>query len=353
MPQRYIPQLTFPRFLAAIIVVVFHYGKQAAPFEGDYFGVIKDHGHIAVSFFFFLSGAILAINYYDKEVLPFKSFMIKRTARIYPLYLLAFIITFVLMMMVYDAFPKGSSIILQALTLQAWVPGIALEINYPGWSISNEMFFYVLFPFLIPLFKKMSSSLQYIVVIGFWAFNLVLHIYFFQWFGDGGTKSEEFVMAFPLWHLNGFLFGIMCGLFILNRRDKQNNLWLARLAYVIGVLGIYSILFVPNMLQAYTHNGLLSPFYFLIIAGLSLDTSWLMKLISKRIPVLLGEASYGMYMLQFPVYIVFSYLIGVQELTTLQFYMYLLILIVVSIVVYYAFETTMRRKIQQKFLSRN
>lgn len=150
--MKYIPQLTFLRFIAAILVVVFHYAPQSL-FPSAYSAPLAIS---AVNFFFFLSGTVLSFNYFDSSKIEFKKFVLKRLARIYPVYLLALILTLVFGMLFNNSYPRGLSIILQIFGVQAWVPGFSSGLNYPGWTISVEFFFYGTFPFIIPLLSRLS-----------------------------------------------------------------------------------------------------------------------------------------------------------------------------------------------------
>ncbi len=114
--MNYVNQLTFLRFIAATVVVVFHFAPT------DFFN-IAPIAVTAVSFFFFLSGVVLTLNYFYSDTLKFKPFMIKRVARLYPVYLLALILTLGFGVLLNDNQPKGLSIILQTFALQSWVPG--------------------------------------------------------------------------------------------------------------------------------------------------------------------------------------------------------------------------------------
>lgn len=134
-------------------------------------------GAFAVSFFFCLAGYILAHVYYRKEAaISKKEFYIKRFARIYPLHFLGFALALALGIVLLHAIPKGNSIILQAFGLQAWVPAICLEINYPAWSLSMELFFYLCFPFLLQWFKKLSTVQLTGVTLFIWVVSAALHV---------------------------------------------------------------------------------------------------------------------------------------------------------------------------------
>lgn len=350
----YIKQLTFLRFLAAILVVVFHFGQNSWPFSSTYLINIVREGSIAVSFFFFLSGVVLTIRYLNEANFNTRSYFLRRFARIYPVYLLAFLITLVLAMVFNNAYPKGLSVILQALALHAWHPGTCLEINFPGWSISVEVFFYVLFPLFLKLVKRLNDMRAIALIISFWLLSIVQHYMFSQHlYVPDDPSIGQFILYFPLWHLNTFLCGILCGKYIIKRKEKEpvNNAFLKyRLLLGAGMIAFFATFYTDNPFRAYTHNGLLAPIFFMIVAGLALDQSILTKALSHRFLILLGNSSYSIYLFQWPLFIAFCAVLKTDQLAPGLFYLYLLTLIGSSILIYELFEKRMKNVIVRKWL---
>src|SRR3982750_4057836 len=94
-----IPQLTFTRFIAALAVVILHFGLFTWPFDTKIIAQLANKSTVAVSYFFLLSGFILVIATFKNNVLPdvvenISAFWIKRAARILPLYLISITIYF-------------------------------------------------------------------------------------------------------------------------------------------------------------------------------------------------------------------------------------------------------------------
>ena len=84
-----IEQLTFTRFLAAISIVIFHYGDQIFLFNNKYVQFIFGQANIGVSYFFILSGFVMIIAYNTNSKINFFQYLKNRLARIYPVYLFA------------------------------------------------------------------------------------------------------------------------------------------------------------------------------------------------------------------------------------------------------------------------
>ena len=140
-----IEQLTFTRFIAAISIVIFHYGKGSYLFNNEYISFIFQQANIGVSYFFILSGFVMIIAYGNRENVNFLEYIKNRLARIYPVYLLA-----IFLVIIINLFKNLNilDLLLNLIMIQSWVHQKALTMNFPGWSLSVEMFFYISFPFL-------------------------------------------------------------------------------------------------------------------------------------------------------------------------------------------------------------
>lgn len=330
--------------MAAIWVVVYHYGRSSIPFGKGVLNQIASHGQVAVSFFFFLSGLVLTINYFNKPNLAFKPFFLKRVARIYPIYFIAFITALLLSVILSNARPSVGSVVLHAFSLHAWVPKFSLQINYPAWSIVVEMFFYVLFPFLIRYLKSDTFRNIALKIIGFWIASNLLNYYLLTYHYQPNTANfGKFLMYFPLMHLNTFLVGILAGTVILKYKNKALNfVWVLRINYLVGSLLLFLIFTTNNPFVLYINNGLLAPLFFIVLVGLALDVSLLTKALSNKFLVFLGDSSYGVYILQFPIYLAMQHILQKETLQGFWFYCYLISLILVSSLMYVYFEKKAR-----------
>lgn len=343
--RKYLSPLNALRFFAALIVVIFHYGKNSFPFDNGFLADILNSGSIAVSFFFFLSGVVLCYNHLDDGI-SFVDFIKKRIKRIYPVYIICFLLSLVLAMIFYNSYPKGFSVILQLFAIHAWYPGISLEINYPAWSISVEMFFYLVFPFFIKFFQKYSAKKITFFVVLIWLLSSIQHLYFEQVLYELPIYGiGHFILYFPLWHLNTFLFGMLCGKYIL--MAQKSSFYIGyRIMYLSSFVFILLILGTDNMVRAHTHNGLLSPLFFLLVAGLSLDKSIITRVLSFNFFHVLGNASYSLYLLQYSVFILISYFLQTEVFSTNQFYWYLLILVGISALFYKFVDNKIAQKLR-------
>jgi peptidoglycan/LPS O-acetylase OafA/YrhL len=159
-----LPALTSLRGIAAVAVLLFHSSFYAYHFAGGSPPWLWRRGYLAVDLFFFLSGFVLT-HVYGRRLAEQQSwrtirrFLWARFCRIYPASFFATVV-FVLAYTVGNLpFPANASfteqLVAALLLLQVpWLDDIV--INSPSWSISAELYAYMLFPFVVPLICRLS-----------------------------------------------------------------------------------------------------------------------------------------------------------------------------------------------------
>jgi peptidoglycan/LPS O-acetylase OafA/YrhL len=147
--------LTGLRGIAAVAVVLYHF-KEMTPLPASPLSGIVSRGYLAVDVFFVLSGFVMALTYARGfasgfNTITYRDFLLRRFARIYPLY--ALVLVGMLVCIGCGLCPGSNlrnslaAIIANVLLVQAW--GVAGSINGPAWSISTEFAAYLLFPMLL------------------------------------------------------------------------------------------------------------------------------------------------------------------------------------------------------------
>ncbi len=343
-----IEQLTFTRFLAAMSIVVFHYGLDLAPFNKESISYLFEQANVGVSYFFILSGFVMIIAYGRKEKINTPQYLQNRFARIYPVYFLAILILFV-----FKAFIQNdvdySGMVLNVFMLQSWIPMKALSFNVPAWSLVVEFLFYFLFPLLFNRVYSKRNYLNLVVpIVSFWlisqfAFHWALRSSYYE---GPMTALHNFLYYFPFMHLNEFLIGNLAGLFMIHRwKDKKWNTDLLILA-----LFIITALLLKYDTGLNFHNGLFALTFVPLIVLISMNNGWFTKLSNIKQLVFLGEISYGIYILQRPIHFwtqrTLTYL-GLEHGSPEIFYIYLLVLIAASAISYQFIETPLRQKIKK------
>ncbi|MFF2300501.1 acyltransferase family protein [Arthrobacter sp. NPDC058127] len=157
---RRLDALTGLRFYAALLVFAFHLSLNRF-FAGDAPAVeplrfiLKNGGWFGVTFFFVLSGFVLAWSARAGDT-PGR-FIWRRIAKIVPNHAVTFFAALAIGGL--GAASTGEAIA-NFFLLQAWIPADTafFSINHPSWSLSAELFFYLAFPFAFPLVKRVPRQ---------------------------------------------------------------------------------------------------------------------------------------------------------------------------------------------------
>lgn len=354
--------LTGLRFFAALAVVLYHFIMPVLVGWPSPLQQLAGSGFVAVSFFYLLSGFILAYSY----ILPDgqlrgdrKAFYLARFARIYPAYFLAFMLAAPhnIATSLHVSAPATAAARLafgglSYLSLQqAWTPWTAWCWNYPAWSVSVEAFFYLLFPFIAPrLVSRLSLSSCLRLCGGLWLLSLVAPAALVLLTGasgppEVGTQLVKVVEFTPLLRLPEFLIGILLG------RAFSLGFFHGKISSVMVYLSATAIVCILAIAGSIPHsflaNGLMVPLFAALLLGLATRRTMLSAFLSQPPLVVLGEASYGLYILQIPV----SYLVGMPppSHSFLQFGIYLMALIAASLLSWRFVENPCRAYLRSRF----
>jgi len=331
-------QLTFTRFLAAISIVIFHAQGGVYPFNWSFLHSIFGQANVGVSYFFILSGFVMIIAYgKDKSTrIKPKGYYLNRVARIYPVYFVAFMLAVSINLKSDEISLKN--FFLQLFAIQAWFPDAVLKLNIPAWSLSVEGLFYLTFPFLFNYFyRRYSYQKVLVIIICIWCITQlgVNYLFFSPFYKGYPSNSHNFLFYFPLLHLNEFMIGNITGYTFFKLTNSRKNFDLA----TIAVFFVLLIVLCLNVGVLY-NDGLMAVIFAPLILLMALNTGEISKIFSHKYLIILGEASYGIYILQSPVkrycYFVFRHLNMTNENVT--FYIYLIILTGFSIACYYCIE---------------
>lgn len=351
-------QLTFTRFAAALTVVIFHYGRKIFPFQIYPISSLIPTGQIFVSYFVVLSGFIMMLAYWPQTegFKPWRYWLF-RLARIYPVYLLGLLLTILLKL---KFLRETTALGLNLALLQAWLSPYPNSLNYPGWSLSVEAFFYLLFPLMLFSARRLSIKTSAILLVTFWVASQTVHSYLLKnWYTGFPSYSHDVLFYNPLFHLNTFLMGALAGRWALEgsqalrARPRLNTLLFAASLGVLCLALLYLKDFLKDTfgIRMALTNGILAPIFMVLITSLALDQSWVARLFRRPAFVLLGDSSYGIYILQFPVNLFYkNYLeprFG-QFSNEAHFYAYLLLLILVSMGTFLLIETPIRRAVKRR-----
>jgi peptidoglycan/LPS O-acetylase OafA/YrhL len=296
--------LAISRLIAALIVVVSHFMQFGLIPRNEFF-LSKFHGGgIAVTYFFVLSGFILAHNYSGApEKFNLKKYFINRVSRIFPMLFFSGIMCGSIVLFLGEVYEYNQKSFVplnlskgifagfsQVFGLSAWLPFSAVQgvLNAPSWSIGCEVFFYLTFPFVLKFVfgfysKKISASLIFL--------NLAcLSAMFVLTMGNQSNRASLLLDRFPLFHLMEFTLGVVAYRFFLRNPRIEGVRWKLPGSFILLALSIV-------FLESRYFFLILAPIYSLIIYILSGTFANKSKGFFWRIMVSLGNASYSLYLL--------------------------------------------------------
>jgi len=304
--------LTSLRFVAAILVVLFHYGQSI--WEPSAWGLrnMLKQGFLGVGFFYALSGFVLVHAYVDPtSPLQRSRFWLRRAARILPAYLLSLLIaapTVALHHISQSGLAVGSlktvlSALVNLLLLQAWLPFASSAWNSPSWSVSVEAFFYLCFPWCLAPIRRLRPHHAAFVFLVVWILGLIPSAYELLQSSPGtSAPSVQSWIPIPLRHLTTFVCG-MCARQLCEATALSQ--WLQRLGS-----GSVALCCTASLAILCFDSSRLEPLpmhlYVPIWVGMFIAIyHWRPQrynVLCSRPFIALGHASYALYILQAPIF---------------------------------------------------
>lgn len=327
-PERaHLHALTGLRFVAAFHVVAYHGSGYIEGLIPDSLGLLRNllrTGYSGVNMFFVLSGFILAYTYLERQggrPLELRRFYVARFARIYPLYLLGMVIVAPLVVMHFlQTNPVGTALAKIALSggvalvlTQSWTPLTAIW-NPPGWTLSVEAFYYAVFPILGPRLWRLSRRAAMKLAGVVWLAGLLPAAVGMVLVPDvllatkatahGGEGWPSWLVTLPVLRLPEFVLGILLARLFVPGADRsaRPSPRAANLVVTAGCALTLTAFLVAHLVpRAAVNAGLFDPVFALVIVGLAHSRGWIARLLGTRPLVVLGEASYGIYLLHIPI----------------------------------------------------
>lgn len=228
---------------------------------------------------------------------------------------------------------------------QSWIPQFALSLSPPAWSLSNEMFFYLLFPALWTTTRHVSHATSLVISAG-----LVLGAALVR--NAIPTDDEtwnNFRLYFPLLNLPQFILGMSIGYLFLVIRCSER----VYAGFFLGGLAMLCLMVLAESRTGWiAESATLSTIFGSIIFGAAGMKGFMRTVLSAPPLILLGEASYGIYILHFPIWLWWNhYTRIVHQLgwsSGADFGAYLLLVVFASIAVLVFIERPARRAVRVK-----
>ncbi|MDF5731457.1 MAG: acyltransferase [Rhizonema sp. PD38] len=210
------------------------------------------HGPVAVWIFFVLSGYLMGKVFYTErytaDVQGVLNFWRNRAIRILPLYYFA---VFILCLFVYTEVFKieywGYLIRVCTFTYHSQMVSQQIAFDYALWSLSTEIQFYILIPFIYNFFRHRLMNQKHILLAAVCVIGVTFVFKLIAWISFRNQISEQMEYAFKYWYapLSNSLELFLCGFLInpwlkyqhLNRLKISNNFrWLKSSEKIISVI---------------------------------------------------------------------------------------------------------------------
>jgi peptidoglycan/LPS O-acetylase OafA/YrhL len=313
------------------------------------------YGWNLVDFFFVLSGFIF-MHVYSKNIVEDKiserTFFILRLSRLYPLHIMTL---FAVAFLQYYRYFSGKGffqceindmyhLILNLLFIQGGFFEVGLSFNGPSWSLSCEIIAYVLFFYVLKRFKNPLPVFVLFVFIGLSILQVQANL---PLFNSSNAKM-----------LVGFFIG--CLTFVLNLQilkmsSRSKNIFFGVLLFFAVLTGL--MIYKAGFTKIFGQWDRVMPIlvYPLLIIS-ALNVFFLNRFFSLKPLTYLGDLSYSIYLIHFPVQLMmvtFLPMIGLvpdyNSWTGLAVFM--VTTIALASLSYHWFEKPLQNIIRKRFLT--
>lgn len=388
------------RGVAALMVLWYHVFEGFAFAKGSVIETFN-HGHLGVDFFFLLSGFVISYAYDDRwksrqrstvnsqqttaKSLSLKDFFKRRLIRLHPMLVMGAFIGLICFLLQGGVKWDGSSTPIH-WTLIAFVltlffipayPGASYDIrgnaemfplNGPSWSL----FFEYIGNILYALFIRKLSNKMLTVLVGatgiLWIWFVAFDISGYDMIGIGWTLDVVNFFGGLLRMMFPFTLGmLMARLFSQRTTDNRRQSFFTNNIFWIATIVLFALFSVPYIsgedvtsrvptLSNISLNGIYELFCIMVVFPLIV---WIAALsdsaqskFTLRISKLLGDLSYPLYIVHYPVmYLFYAWLIKKQYFTLGETWQMVILVLTVCIVLAYAclklYDEPIRKKLSK------
>jgi peptidoglycan/LPS O-acetylase OafA/YrhL len=281
--------------------------------------------NIGMTLFFVLSGFVIHYNYGSSVALPggVRAFFVARFARLYPLFLLVFVISTVEAFRTTDGKVDNLGPIPLYLTFTQtwwfWIFGArtASEAysNATGlmWSLSSEAFFYLSYPLLAPVLRRLAGTRLVVIgcIVALIGAGLAYEITAYRghlnnWaalYTGNPTAAQGFshwlVYNSPWIRIFEFLIGAVTAQFVMTTRVEPARALVAGSAALAVIVVAYVYCNVMLLPLSGTITTCVAGAFGILMGASAVKGQVFSRVLSNRWMVFGGEASYSLYLLHY------------------------------------------------------
>ncbi|MET7898766.1 acyltransferase family protein [Streptomyces mirabilis] len=303
-----LPSLTGLRFPAALAVFAHHAFLPIPPLrllsddrtEYRLADWTSQAGGLGVSFFFVLSGFVLTWSARRGDTTT--GFWRRRFVKIYPNYVVAWALAMVLFASSYTSTHVSLA---NLFMVQVWVPSYFtnFSVDSPSWSLAVEAVFYLSFPLLLSVFRRIDARhLKYWItgaIAAVWATPALAYALFPKTprvpsGQDLSVSQYWFSYVLPPVRMVDFALGILVALAVKHGRWRNIGMFWSSLLLVGGYVLTFHVPYLYGQRAA-----MILPIALLIAAAATADIEGRFTLFRNRTMVWLGEISFAFYLLHY------------------------------------------------------
>jgi peptidoglycan/LPS O-acetylase OafA/YrhL len=341
--KAYVPELAgldLLRFLLAIAVLLVHYfffydrpnAPEATTAHQPFTSVLSpiyQYGGNVVQIFWMLSGFIFQTIYFRKiasHSLSLKDYLILRLSRLYPLHILTLFTVAALQITYFHSTGRWfwfnaedmKHFFLQVFFMASWYPSFKLSFNAPIWSVSIELFVYIIF-FIVTAAGIVNKRNLYLITflsVVFTAFKILdpfsrCMMFFFAGCIVAEHMREGTDAKTLLFRTTALCVPTLVAFFAMKKLDP--GMTPAHLQLLLDIL------LVPGS------SAILLAF---IVVFRDLKTPWVISAFKQ-----LGDLTYSTYLVHFPIILSIVLILKPKDLTIYDKPMMLFMYVAVSLVV--------------------
>jgi peptidoglycan/LPS O-acetylase OafA/YrhL len=307
------------RGLAALFIAMRH-----APFlwNADHPETFLHQSYLAVDFFFSLSGFVLMHSYANRlsRDMTIFEFLVTRIARLYPLYFVGFLLAVIPMTIkaisAKISFAKYLSDLLCGVLFlpTATMEGALFPINPPAWSLFFEIIANLTFAFLIRF--RFHNGLRLAVLFGSVALTVSASsglVGFGRGSGplDSGANWPEFGAGLIRAGFSFFAGTLVYAGYTLKRSAFKSPIW--------PISAVMALMFAMISWPKPPYDFFFDLCFVIVVFPyvVYISAKYRLKGVAAKLASLSGDASYAIYILQLPIYII---LIELINLSAIKFY---------------------------------
>lgn len=325
--------LDYLRGFFAFSVMIYHYCK----WLGFEYNFLSFFGIYGVESFFILSGVVLTYNYRNNNF-DVKKYFYSRFFRILPLfYFLVFIeLIYKSIFLETDFYYYLKLFLGDILFFNMFRPDLTSVVA--GWSIMNEMLFYILFPLIILLKNR---YIYFLTILLTFLIYIIFNNFIFSQTIDF-TEQNLYYVSFPF-NLPFFLIGVSIGLLKIEYENVKLNInYLFFILLVILLFLMFYKLEENSMFMIMDSYRIISIFLISSLVIISTFTTLNYSGLFTNILEFFSKISYSLYLTHFLTFYILNNIFNISNI-----FIILIASIIVSTLTYLTIEKAFTKYVKK------